>query len=534
MGAPCFRAGFCSKTIIPDSEEHPLASSRAVPKALLRWIRGKAVAAAAKEDAEATGKAVAAGAKEDEDAVGKTIAAAADADADSTGQALAAAAEEDDDATGGAIAVAAEEDAESTGKAVTSAVKTNAAATSGAVTKAAKKNAAATTAALADTSDDAEALAAIGEQIPVEPFVPEDPPVPGPDPSGEGDWTTLGSPAPIEVILGRFADVVPGRKLNITDLLELPSDVPAFPDNRLQFESFLKIDPEGFTSDELQVGHTTMFVEKEWLKANDIHEWSLEFTGYSEFRREWVPAPAKRIREDEERVFFSVVVPGFSLWAISGSDKAPELVFKVQDLLVLPKEVNEGEPVLIQAVVENLSDDAAAYNAVLWLNSKAHAIERVQVFARQKLPLSFRVQPDAGEYKVRFDRLLDSFTVKSLEGPTPTPTPVPTPTEVPPPVTPTPTVVPPAVRGGGEIVGIVVGILVAIAVAATIVAIYLRGGGPLEPPPPTEPPAGPEGPEGPSTAEGEEQAGAPPADPAPPPEEAAEKASDDEGRQGQP
>ena len=39
MGAPCFREGFCSKTIIPDSEEHPLASSRAVPKAVLRWVR---------------------------------------------------------------------------------------------------------------------------------------------------------------------------------------------------------------------------------------------------------------------------------------------------------------------------------------------------------------------------------------------------------------------------------------------------------------------------------------------------------------
>ena len=39
LGAPCFRAGFCSKTIIPDSQEHPLASSRAVPKAVLRWIR---------------------------------------------------------------------------------------------------------------------------------------------------------------------------------------------------------------------------------------------------------------------------------------------------------------------------------------------------------------------------------------------------------------------------------------------------------------------------------------------------------------
>ena len=41
LGAPCFRAGFSSKTIIPDSEEHPLASSRAVPKDVLRWIRVK-------------------------------------------------------------------------------------------------------------------------------------------------------------------------------------------------------------------------------------------------------------------------------------------------------------------------------------------------------------------------------------------------------------------------------------------------------------------------------------------------------------
>ena len=39
LGAPCFQAVFCSKTIIPDSEEHPLAASRAVPKALPRWIR---------------------------------------------------------------------------------------------------------------------------------------------------------------------------------------------------------------------------------------------------------------------------------------------------------------------------------------------------------------------------------------------------------------------------------------------------------------------------------------------------------------
>ena len=43
LGAPCFQAVFCSKTIIPDSEEHSPDSSRSVPRAVLRWIRAKVV-----------------------------------------------------------------------------------------------------------------------------------------------------------------------------------------------------------------------------------------------------------------------------------------------------------------------------------------------------------------------------------------------------------------------------------------------------------------------------------------------------------
>ena len=38
LGAPCFRAGFCSKTIIPDSEEHLFALSGGLSHALVRWI----------------------------------------------------------------------------------------------------------------------------------------------------------------------------------------------------------------------------------------------------------------------------------------------------------------------------------------------------------------------------------------------------------------------------------------------------------------------------------------------------------------
>ena len=38
LGAPCFRAVFCYKAIIPDSEEHLFALSGGLSHALVRWI----------------------------------------------------------------------------------------------------------------------------------------------------------------------------------------------------------------------------------------------------------------------------------------------------------------------------------------------------------------------------------------------------------------------------------------------------------------------------------------------------------------
>ena len=38
LSAPCFQVVFCSKTIIPDSEEHPLHLSGGLSHAPVRWI----------------------------------------------------------------------------------------------------------------------------------------------------------------------------------------------------------------------------------------------------------------------------------------------------------------------------------------------------------------------------------------------------------------------------------------------------------------------------------------------------------------
>ena len=78
---------------------------------------------------------------------------------------------------------------------------------------------------------------------------------------------------------------------------------------------------------------------------------------------------AKRVREDESRVYYSVVVPGFSLWAISGSAEAPEVRFRVDDLSIQPDRLREGDEVTITAQVTNLTDEPAEFVGTLWLNA---------------------------------------------------------------------------------------------------------------------------------------------------------------------
>ena len=277
---------------------------------------GAALAAAAAIDPDAIGAALAAAAGANADAIGAAMAVAAAADPEAVGQALAAAAGADADATGAALAAAAEADPDATGAALNEAMNTDA--------SAGRRPTAVGLALAAGPAQDRFTLALLGNVAPVEPWVPERSPPRGRAATGDGEWQDVGSPAPIDKILTRFASLLPGARVDVADVLALPAGVPALPPSRI-VNSYLTLDPVSFGNEDVAAAHTTLFLDKSWLEANQIHEWSIQFSRFNEELSAWTPVQSKRVSEDEARVFFSVAMPRFSLWAISGSVEAPSL-----------------------------------------------------------------------------------------------------------------------------------------------------------------------------------------------------------------
>ena len=378
---------------------------------------GLAIAHAAKEDATSTGKAVAYAAKQDARSTGRAVAHAAKQDARSTGRAVARAAKEDSKSIGNALAEAARQDPGSIGKAISEAAKVDHEATGRALVVSAGVDPSATGQSLAaGVARDSEALALLGLAVPVEPWLPENAPAPGPDPTGQGEWQDVGSPPPIDRILARFPQSLPNAKVLVTDVLQLSAGVPELPAGRI-VAGYLTLDPEGFGDEEIGAAHATFFVGKSFLDTNQIHQWSVRFSRFDEERGAWTPSLAKRVREDEERVFYSVGISGFSLWAISGSTEAPTVEFSVNELTIEPAEPEQGQESSVRVLLTNLRSETVEHDIALWLNSTISATKRVLVGGNDTVPVTFLIRPKVGVYNARVDRLLGSFSVRPAPPP---------------------------------------------------------------------------------------------------------------------
>ncbi|MBM3933879.1 MAG: PGF-pre-PGF domain-containing protein, partial [SAR202 cluster bacterium] len=247
---------------------------------------------------------------------------------------------------------------------------------------------------------------------------------------------------PIDQILARYSQPIPKAKVIVADVLQLPQNVPALPSRKV-VSHYMTLSPEGFTETQMVAAHVTMFVEKAWLQANDLHEWSVEFSRFDTAKGTWEPAPAKRQREDETRVFYTVAIPGFSLWAITGSSEVQENRFDVDNLKLSTYTLQQGQTSVARFQVTNLTNQAADYFGTLWLNSQVDQTQRVTVPANGTVTVTFNIAPSIGTYEVRVDRLLaDANLVVSAQQATATPVP-PTATAVPPTATPTRTPAPP-------------------------------------------------------------------------------------------
>ena len=359
------------------------------------------------------------------------------------GPALAAAAAEDPDGAGRAIAAAAAQDAQATGNTLTAAVKADAASVANALKAAAKSDVAATMDALnMGLADDDEALAALGEALPVEIWLR--PPIPDAGAAAGGPigvWAHQDGRAPVDSIAGRFANAPSRIRVNVTGLplgvisteptptpgtksafSNRPFEMPAFPAEQSAHKLFRLTVGAGADSG-FAVGYVTFSIDKSWIQENGIHPWSVLLNRHNVDSGFWEFAPAQYVGEDESTVQYRQLVPEFSTWSVTGMTTAPEAGFKVENLRV--DSPGARVPTELTVQVTNLTSGPLTPLIGVYVDSVPAKTHRVLLEPNEQKDVTLTVRFEEGTYGVRVDRLKGSVNV----GPEPPPTPTPLPSE---------------------------------------------------------------------------------------------------------
>ena len=251
--------------------------------------------------------------------------------------------------------------------------------------------------------------------------------------TGERVWVALvASPAPLHSALAKFTRRLTDVEVTVAGLDGPPSGAPDPPGQALS--SLFSVTVEGAGPDDISAAHVTVSVEKQWLDDNDIHRWSIQLSRLDEDEGEWVPFPTKQVRDEGGLVFYSAVLPGFSVFAVTGSPELPAQVFSVTDLDFRPRSPAGGEDITVRATVTNTGASAARYPASLWIDGTIEATQEIAVAPGNKESFEFTIAKPEGTYRLRVDRLIDQLSVEAAPTPTPTRLPTATPT-----VTPSPT-----------------------------------------------------------------------------------------------
>ena len=308
----------------------------------------------------------------------------------------------------------------------------------------------------AGLAEDPAVLAAIGDYLPVDAWLPDDVPQAGADRHSPGLWQALGSGDPIESILGKFRRPIPNARVLVGEIpLGTLGNLKPVPEGFV-VTSFLSLGTDGYLESDFIVGRLTFFVEKSWLQSNNLHEWALHIMRFDEPTNSWNPVQTKRLREDESRVYFSAVLPAFSKWVIGGFPELPDARFRIDNLTV-SGDAKTNQPVTVQVTAANLASEAAELSLPLWVNGQVHSAVAERFGPDETRPIVFTFVPsNVGEAELRVDRLVSTINV--AVGPTPTPTPTPPGPPVPPD------------RGYGLPAGVIVGALVALLIALTVIA----------------------------------------------------------------
>ena len=311
----------------------------------------------------------------------------------------------------------------------------------------------------AGPGQDPAALAALGLHVSVDAWLPDDVPQAGEDRHSPGVWHSLGSGGPVENILGKFKRSIPNAQVAVgeipTGTLQGLTDLP----DGFVAQSFLGLSASGYLESDFIVGHITFFVEKAWLQSNNVHQWSLQILRFDEPKEAWRPVQARRVREDESRVYFNATVAAFSKWVVGGSPAPPAAMFRIENL-TFSADSRTNEPTTIQVSVTNLASNEAELNLPLSVNGQVHSIVQDVFGPDEQRQIVFTFVPrNVGEAQVRVDRLASTINVAEGAPLPPTPEPIASAPEV-------------FERGTGLTTGYIVGAVAGVVIALTAVAAF--------------------------------------------------------------
>jgi PGF-pre-PGF domain-containing protein len=231
-----------------------------------------------------------------------------------------------------------------------------------------------------------------------------------------GEWAVvMGTPIPIDRLMIKTKRALDNVETTVEIFEERPQEVAVGLAADQTVMAYISITFANATPEDIELGHMTFKVEKEWLEENSVHKWSVALNWYDPELRQWIALPTKRVEEDSSYVYYTSPITRFSMFAISGSEALPPVNFEVANLAINPTEAKTGQDITITADITNLSDEAGTYVASLWIDGTVEAGQDISLEANETKAVSFTVTRDVeGSYQVRLDRLFDSFSVTEV------------------------------------------------------------------------------------------------------------------------
>ena len=227
-------------------------------------------------------------------------------------------------------------------------------------------------------------------------------------------WAKLvGSPVPIDKILGRFATNLKNVTIKVEDIAEKPEGLPSLESGQF-VSNYFRTTLDNADSNDLIVSHFTFFIDKTWVKENNIHKWSILLHRFDEQLGRWVSISTKRVNETADRIYYTAGVPDLALFAITGSTDLPGPSANVSDLKLDPTVADFNKPVTIKATVTNITSKDQDYTASLWIDDQLDQSYLVTVPSNGKKEISFDVISSVGDHSVRINRLFDRYTVQFI------------------------------------------------------------------------------------------------------------------------